>query len=57
MHETLLKCKYDAMHELLRSFEQNPSQKFCKNLINFEKSQNLSKPPKVRSKEIKCMIK
>ena len=57
MHETLLKFKCDPMHELFRSFEQNPTQKFCKNLINFEKSQNLSKTPKVRSKEMKCMIK
>ena len=57
MHETLLKCKFYAMHELLRSFEQNPFQKFCKNLINFEKSQHLSKTPKVKSKEMKCMIK
>ena len=45
------------MHEHLRSFEQNSYQKFCKYLIKFEKSQNLSKPPKVRSKAIKCMIK
>ena len=46
MHETLLKCKCDPMHKLFRSFEQNPTQIFCKNLINFEKSQNLSKTPK-----------
>ena len=57
MHESLLKCKCDAMHEHLRSFEQNSYQKFCKYLIKFEKSQNLSKPPKVRSKAMKCMIK
>ena len=38
------------MHKHLRSFKQNLTQKFCKNLINFEKFQNLSKDPKVRSK-------
>ena len=34
------------MHEHLRSIKQNPTQKFCKNLINFEKkkTQNLKKP-------------
>ena len=32
------------MHELLESFTQNPSQKFHKNFINFEK------PPKKNSK-------
>ena len=51
MHDKLLKCKCDVMHELLRSFEQNPSQKFCKNLINFEKSQNLSKAQKLGQKD------
>ena len=50
MHETLWKCKCDAMHELLTSFEQNSSQKLHKNLNNFEKQQNLSKTPKFRSK-------
>ena len=30
------------MHEHLGSFTQNPSQKFQKNFINFEKPQNLS---------------
>ena len=30
------------MHEHLGSFTQNPSQKFHKNFINFEKPQNLS---------------
>ena len=33
-----LKCKCDAMHEHLGSFTQNPSQKFHKNIINFEKT-------------------
>ena len=31
------------MHDDLKSFKQNPTKKFCKNLINFEKSKNLSK--------------
>ena len=44
------------MHEHIGSFKQNPTQKFCKNLINFEKPQRFSKTPKVRSKEMKCMI-
>ena len=54
MHETLLKCKCDAMHEHLGLLKQNPSQKFCKNLFIFEKPQKVSKKkkknPKVRSK-------
>ena len=45
------------MHEYLNSFTQHPSQKFHKNFINFEKPQNFSKIPKVRSKGMKCMIK
>ena len=45
MHETLLNCKCDAMHEHLGSFKQNPSQKFCKNLINFEKSKKKIQRP------------
>ena len=44
------------MHDDLKSFKQNPSQKFCKNLKNFEKSQKVSKTPKDRSKDMKCMI-
>ena len=56
MHESLLKFKCDAMHENWRSFKQNPTQKFCKNLINFEKPQNFSKTPKVRLKKMKCVI-
>ena len=35
---------------------KNPSQKICKNLINFEKPQKLFKNPKLRSKNMKCMI-
>ena len=44
------------MHEHIGSSKQNPTQNFCKNLINFEKPQGFSKTPKVRSKEMKCMI-
>ena len=44
------------MHEHLGSFKQNPSQNFSKYLNNFEKSQKISKSPKVRSKDMKCMI-
>ena len=43
MHETLWKCKCDAMHEHTWSFEHNLTQKFHKNLINLEKPQNFSK--------------
>ena len=32
------------MYDDLTSFEHNPSQKFCKHLNNFEKSQKFSKP-------------
>ena len=31
------------MHEHIGSFKQNPNQKFCKNLINFEELQKFSK--------------
>ena len=44
------------MHDVLTPFKQNPSQKFLKNLNNFEKSQKFSKTPKVWSKDMKCMI-
>ena len=44
------------MHEHLGSFIQNPSQKFHKNFINFEKPQKIFKNPKHRSKRMKCMI-
>ena len=37
MHETLWKCKCDAMHEHIGSFKYNPTQKFHKELNNFEK--------------------
>ena len=48
MHEYLLKCKCDAMHDDLNSFKQKSTQKFCNNLINFEKPQKLFKNPKLR---------
>ena len=44
------------MHDDLKPFSQSPSQKFHKNSINFEKPQSLSKIPKVRSENMKCMI-
>ena len=34
------------MHDDLNLFKQNPSQKFCKNLTNFEKPQKFSRKPK-----------
>ena len=49
MHETMWKCKCDAMHEHTWSFKQNLTQKFHKN--------HFSKTPKPRSKWMKCMIK
>ena len=41
--------------KFLRSNLQNPSQKFCKNLFDFEKPQNFQKSQKLRLKIIKCM--
>ena len=37
------------MHDHLGSIIQNPSQKFSKNFIDFEKPQKFPKSPKVRS--------
>ena len=46
------------MHEHLRSIKQNPTQKFCKNLINFEKKNpKFKKTQKPRFKNMKCMKK
>ena len=58
MHESLLKCKCDAMHDNLKPFKKKkkPTQRFCEKLINFEKPQKFSKTPKVRSENMKCMI-
>ena len=39
------------MHEQFGSFKKNPSQKFCKNLNNFEKnSKDFQKPQKLGQK-------
>ena len=49
MHETLLECNENAMHEHLATISQNPTQKFQEKLKNpkiFEKPQNLG---------LKCM--
>ena len=43
------------MHEHIGSFKQNPTQKFHKYLINFEKPQKIFKNPKPRSECMKCM--
>ena len=40
------------MHDDLKSFKKNPTKSFCKNLINFEKFQNRSKPQKLGQKEM-----
>ena len=41
--------------KFLRSNLQNPSQKFCKNLFDFEKPQNFQKSSKLRLEIMKCM--
>ena len=43
------------MHKFLRSNFQNPSQKFHKNLFDFEKPQILQKSQKLRFQRMKCM--
>ena len=58
-HLNAWKYSYNA-HEMqcmkfLRSNLQNPSQKFCKNLFDFEKPQNYQKSQKIRLKIMKCM--
>ena len=55
MHETLWECKCNAMHGHITSFKQNPTQKFHKILIDFQKPQKFHKNPKPRSKCVKCM--
>ena len=45
------------MHDDLEPFSQSPSQKFCKNLFDFEKPQNFQQIPKARSECMKYMIK
>ena len=44
------------MHDDFKSFKQKPVPKIAQKLQNFEKPQSLSKIPKVRSKDMKCMI-
>ena len=41
--------------KFLRSNLQNPSQKFHKNLFDFEKPQNFQKSQKLRLTNMKCM--
>ena len=58
-HLNAWKYSYNA-HKMqcmkfLRSNLQNPSQKFCKNLFDFEKPQNFQKSQKLKLKSIKCM--
>ena len=43
------------MHEMLNSFKQKSIPKFQQQLINFEKLQNISKTPKPRFQNMKCM--
>ena len=43
------------MHEMLNSFKQKPIPKFQQKLIYFEKPQNISKTPKPRFQNMKCM--
>ena len=45
------------MHDDLSHFHKAHPKKFHKNSINFEKPQSLSKIPKVRSEDMKCMRK
>ena len=40
------------MHEHLRSFKQNLSQKFHKNFINFDKPKIFQKPQKLGQKRL-----
>ena len=60
MHESLLKCKCDAMHDNLKPFKKkkkkNQPKDFVKNLSILKKPQKFSKTPKVRSENMKCMI-
>ena len=46
MHETLWKCKWNAMHDHIASNKQHPTQKFHKNLKSFQKPQKSHKTPK-----------
>ena len=50
-----LKCKWNAMYEVLNTFKWKPNPKFQWKLINFEKPQNFSKTPKSMFQNMKCM--
>ena len=43
------------MYEVLNTFKWKPNPKFQWKLINFEKPQNISKTPKLRFQNMKCM--
>ena len=43
------------MHEIFKIKSSNPSQKFCKNLFDFENPKNFQKSQKLRLKSMKCM--
>ena len=45
------------MHEVLNIILTKPIPKVSKNFIDFEKSQNLPKNPKILVKNMKCMMK
>ena len=40
-----------AMHEVLNSLKQHPTQNFLQNLINFEKPPKILQKPKLRSEK------
>ena len=39
------------MHEHIRSFKQNPTQKFHQNFINFEKPPKFQEIPKIQTRK------
>ena len=45
------------MYEFLNPFKQSPSQKFHRNLNNFEYPKDFQKPQKLGKKCMKCMIR
>ena len=50
-----LKCKWNAMYEVLNTFKWKPKPKFHSTLSNFEKPQNFQKIPKHRYQKHECM--
>ena len=54
MHETLWKCKCNAIHEHITSYKQNLTQKFHKILKDFQNPKKFQENPKPRSKCVKC---